>query len=202
MSFMHSLLGALGIAMFNASAVGQGLPVPTVEYSAERLIESEQGSMSQKVHYAQGKERSETDMGGMQGVMILRPDLKLGWMLMPVQKMYQQMDLTKARERTGASAGENVEITVEGSDTIEGVNTTKYKMVTADRKYGGFIWITDQGIAIKMDLLSREGAKKSRMQMTLKNLVVADQDDALFELPQGYSKMPSFGGLSLAKFGR
>lgn len=202
MSFLHSLLGALGLAMFNASAIGQGLPVPTAEYSAERVIESEQGTMTQKIHFSGGRERSETQMGGMQSVMILRPDQQLGWMLMPAQKMYQQMDYAKARERTGPSTGESVEITNEGTETIDGHVTTKYKLVTADRKYGGFMWFTAEGIAIRMDLLSREGAKKSRIQMTLRNLQIADQDDALFELPAGYTRMPSFGGLSLPKFGR
>jgi len=200
---VKSLLGALGLALFNASAMAQSpLPVPTVDYSADRVLDTEKGSFSQKVYVSGGKERSEMDMGGMQSVTILRPDKQLGWRLMPMQKMYQQMDLAKAREQTGASPGDNVEITVEGPDTIEGHATTKYKLVTADKKYGGFMWFTSDGIAIKMDLLSREGATKSRIQMTLKNLSVGAQDEALFELPAGYTKMPSFGGLSMPKFGR
>ena len=203
MGFVHSLLGALGLAMFNASALGQALPVPTVEYSADRVMETEKGTMTQKVFHAAGKERSEMNMGGMQSVMILRPDQKAGYMLMPAQKMYQQMDFAKARETVSGTPGEDVTITEEGRETVEGLEATKYKLVTADKKYGGFMWFTDQGIAVKMDLLSREDGKKSRITMTLKNLQVADQDDALFEVPAGYNKMPSFGGLSMPKtFGR
>lgn len=202
MGFVHSLLAALSLAMFNTAALGQSLPVPTVEYSADRVMETDKGTITGKVFHAAGKERTEMNMAGMQSVMILRPDQKAGYMLMPAQKMYQQMDFAKAREAAGGTPSD-VTITQEGRETVEGLETTKYKLVTADKKYGGFMWFTDQGVAVKMDLLSREDGKKSRITMTLKNLQVADQDDALFEVPAGYNKMPSFGGFSMPKtFGR
>lgn len=200
MSFVQSLLGIVSLAMFNASALGASLPVPTVEYSADRQVESEKGTMTQKVYHAPGKERSDIQMGGMQSAMILRQDKKVGWMLMPAQKMYMEMDFAQARERMGpTSPGESPQITVVGNETIEGLATTKYKLVTADKKYAGFMWFTDDGIAIKMDLLSRDPSKKSRITMTLKNLQVGDQDDALFEIPAGYSKVPAFGGMNVPK---
>jgi hypothetical protein len=62
-----------------------------------------------------------------------------------------------------------------------------------DGSAGGFIWITEQGVAIKMDMLTQEGGKKSRMTMTLTNLKIGPQDAQLFELPKGYNSMPSMG---------
>jgi outer membrane lipoprotein-sorting protein len=201
MSFVSALFAVLSLALFNAAALGASLPVPTVEYSADRQIETEKGTMTQKVYHAAGKERAEMQMGGMSSAMILRQDKKIAWMLMPAQKMYNEMDLGQARQNMGpVSPGENPEITIAGKETVEGFETTKYKLVTADKKYGGFMWFTAEGIAIKMDLLSREDAgKKSRMTMTLKNLKIGDQDDALFEVPAGYTKMPSFGGMNMPK---
>ncbi len=196
MSFVHSLT-VLALALFTlfhgGSALAEGLPVPKVEYSADRVIESERGAMTHKVHHAGLKERSEMQMGGMASVMILRGDKKLAYMLMPAQKMYMEMDFTKAREQAGGTPAEAAEITKEGTETVEGFSTTKYKLVTADKKAAGFMWFTDDGIAVKMDLLSRESAKKARMTMTLKNVQVGDQDDALFEVPAGYTKMPGMG---------
>ena len=58
---------------------------------------------------------------------------------------------------------------------------------------GGFIWITQEGIPVKMDMLSKSGRKKSRITMTLTNLTIGAQDPQLFELPADYSAMPSFG---------
>lgn len=68
-----------------------------------------------------------------------------------------------------------------------------YKMIMKDGSAGGFIWITQQGIAIKMDMLSKSGRDKTRITMTLKNLQIGSQDPQLFELPAGYTVMSSFG---------
>ena len=59
------------------------LPAPTVSYSADRVIESEAGTLTGKVYATQGMERQETNISGMQSVMILRHDKQVGYMLMP-----------------------------------------------------------------------------------------------------------------------
>ena len=58
---------------------------------------------------------------------------------------------------------------------------------------GGFMWFTSEGIAVKMDLLSTEGRKKTRTIVTLKNLVVGPQDPQVFEVPADFNAMPSAG---------
>src|SRR5262245_6599780 len=169
------------------------LPAPTVEYSADRVVETEAGTFEGKVYSARDRERSETSMQGMQSVMILRRDKQIGWMLMPAQKMYQQMDFAKAQQQSGAAPDDQVEITEVGSETLEGHTTTKYKMLMKDGSAGGFIWITEQGIAVKMDMLSKSDGEKTRITMTLTNLQIGAQDPQLFELPEGYTAMPSMG---------
>jgi hypothetical protein len=69
-------------------------------------------------------------------------------------------------------------------------------MVMKDGTAGGFIWITSDGIAIKMDMLSKSGGEKTRMTLTLKNLKIGAQDPQLFEVPGDYKAMPRFGGMS------
>jgi outer membrane lipoprotein-sorting protein len=179
-----------------AAAAEMPLPVPKAEYSGNRVIESAQGTFTQKVHSAGGKERMETDMGGMQSVMILRPDKKLAWMLMPAQRMYMELDLSKAKEQSGSGPPADVTIEKVGAETVEGRSTTKYKMLMRDKSAGGFMWFTDEGIPIKMDMLSKEGQQKSRITMTLRDLKIGKQDASLFELPAGYSKMPNMGGMN------
>jgi len=178
---------------FAAQSHAAGLPAPTVEYSADRVIESEAGTFTGKVYSAKDRERTDMSMGEMQTVMILRRDKQLGYMLMPMQKSYQQIDFAQAAQQSGAAPDDQVEITVVGNETVEGFESTKYKMVMKDGSAGGFIWITQQGIPVKMDMLSKSGREKSRMTMTLKNLAVGTQDPQLFELPADYSAMPSFG---------
>ena len=189
-----ALVSTLCLVAFAASAHGAGLPVPTVEYSADRVMETEAGTFEGKVYAAKDKERSETSMQGMTSVMILRRDKQLGYMLMPAQKMYQQMDFAKAQQQSGAQPADQVEITEVGSDTIEGQPTTKYKLIMKDGSAGGFMWFTKDGIMMKMDTVVKSGRNKSRMTITLKNLKVGSQDASLFEVPSGYNAMPSMGG--------
>jgi hypothetical protein len=188
---------AIVVAMCGLVISGQTsattLPAPSVEYSADRLIETSSGTFTGKVFSAKDKERAEMNMGGMQSVMILRRDKQLGWMLMPAQKMYMTMDFAKAQQQSGAAPNDQVEITEAGTETIEGSSAKKYKMLMKDGSGGGFIWITDQGIPVKMDMLSKSGGEKSRMTVTLKNLKVGSQDAQLFDLPAGFTAMPSMG---------
>ena len=169
------------------------LPAPSVEYSADRVIETSQGTFNGKVYSTKDKERAEMNMSGMQSVMILRRDKQLGWMLMPMQKMYMTMDFAKAQQQSGAAPNDQVEITEVGTETVEGVSAKKFKMLMKDGSGGGFIWITEQGVPVKMDMLSKGGGEKSRMTVTLKNLKVGAQDAQMFELPSGYTAMPSMG---------
>lgn len=182
-----------------AAAAPQGLPVPTVSYSADRIMETEGNTFTGRVYSSGGRERTEIDMQGMPSVMILRPDRQLGWMLMPAQRMYQELDFAKARQQAGTGPSDEVTITEEGADTVEGLATTKYKLLMKDGSAGGFIWFTADGIAVKMDLLSKDGGRKSRMTVTLRNLQVGDVDPQLFELPTGYTAMPSFPGMGAGK---
>jgi hypothetical protein len=170
-----------------------GLPAPTVEYSADRLIESDAGTFNGKVYSAKDRERTEMHMGDMQTVMILRRDKQVGWMLMPMMKSYQEMDLAQAAQQSGAAPDDQVEITVVGTESVEGVESTKYKMLLKDGSAGGFIWVTQQGIPVKMDMLSKSGRDKTRITMALKNLQIGTQDPQLFEIPAGYSQMQAFG---------
>ncbi len=181
---------SLGMAIHANAA---GLPVPTVEYSADRVIESEAGDFTGKIYSAKDRERAEMNMGEMQSVMILRRDKQIGWMLMPMQKAYSEMDFAQAAKQSGAAPDDQVDITVVGTETVEGYEATKYKMVMKDGSAGGFVWITKEGIPVKMDMLSKSGRDKSRITMTLKNLQIGPQDPQLFEIPAGYTAMPGFG---------
>jgi uncharacterized protein DUF4412 len=190
-----ALTSLLCIATFAGRANAADLPRLTVDYSADRIMETEQGTFEGKVYATKDKERSETNMKGMQSVMILRRDKQIGYMLMPAQKMYQQLDFAQAQQQSGSPSAQNqVDITEVGSDTVEGQSATKYKMIMKDGTAGGFMWFTKDGILVKMDAVTKSGRDKSRMTLTLKNLKIGSQDDALFEVPAGYNAMPSFGG--------
>src|SRR5678816_1031713 len=144
-----SLLFMLYTSAFAGQSHADSLPVPTVDYSADRIVESEAGTFNGKVYFTKDKERMETNAQGMQSVMILRRDQRLGWMLVPAQRMYQKVDLARAQQQSGSQSADTVTIEQVGADTIEGHDATKYKMLMKDGSGGGFIWITQDGIPVK-----------------------------------------------------
>jgi hypothetical protein len=191
---MPSRILVLASLVIGCAAASAAMPPPlTVEYSADRRIESDARTIDGRVVAAPGMERSELNMGGMSAVMILRTDRKLGWMLMPAQRMYQEMDFAQAAQQAGNIAADQVELEVVGNETIAGLATTKYKFVSKDRSAGGFLWYSADGIPVKMDVLSKTGGDKSRTTVTLQDIQVGPQDRTAFEVPAGFSKLPGGG---------
>lgn len=160
-------------------------PEPRVEYSADSTMETEGGmTMKSRVYSAPGKQRIE--MGGADGnVTIMRRDKKVMWQLMG--DMYMEMPMSQSQDPLDM----DIQQTAVGDETVNGVKTTKYKIIATKKdgsKFGGFFWTTKDGITVKMDLLSKEGDKKMRMSQELTNLKIGKQDPKLFEIPPGYTK--------------
>lgn len=180
--------------LFTQLSSADTIPTPDIEYSGVRQVIMAEGSFTQTVHHSHGKERNEMQMEGMSMVTIIRPDKNLAWQLMPMQKMYMEMDFSSANKMSG-KAPDDVTIEKIGNESLDGINTTKYKILMKDKSAGGFIWLSPENIVLKMDFLSKEGKDKNRITMTLKNLKIEPQEAALFELPDGYQPMPSMGNM-------
>lgn len=183
------LLAGLGVLVAQPTRAATP-PALTVEYAADRNIETPAGDMQGRVHATPSMQRNETRVGDMTSVMILRLDKKTGWMLMPAQKMYQKLDLDQAGKQSGAVTPEQTELELVGRETVSGHSTNKYKFVTRDKSSGGFLWYTDEGIPVKMDVLNKSHGKSERMTVTLVNITIGKQDPALFEVPSGYTQLP------------
>jgi len=183
-SFNLVLASAL---LLPAMSVAAPPPEPKVEYSADSTMESEGGmTMKSRVYYAPGKQRIE--MGGAEGsVSIIRKDKKVMWQL--IGNMYMEMPMNQKDSHDPHDM--DVQMTTVGEETVNGVKTTKSKVIVTKKdgsKFGGFFWTTKDGITVKMDLLSKDGDKKMRMSQELTNLKVEKQDPKLFEIPPGYTK--------------
>jgi hypothetical protein len=176
----------------------------TVEYSADSELETAEVAMKGHVNYTPMRERREmvTD-GGDKMITIMRHDKKLAWMLMPSEKMYMETDIGQAggKDKTDPSQYQ-IEQTVIGPDTVNGVKTTKSKIIMTGpkgEKMGGFMWLTKENIMVKMDAIAIDKQQKMRFKTELTNLKIGKQDATLFEVPEGYSKagmgMPSLSSL-------
>jgi len=177
---------------------------PKVEYSADTNMETAQGAMKGHIYHAPGKERREMVQGGQTMITIQRQDKKAIWMLMPDQKMYMEMSVDQSRAPDDLT-GYKIEQTTVGPETVNGVSTTKSKVIMTDAKgakMGGFMWTTKDGIVVKMDVVAVEKGSKLRIKMDLTNLKVTKQDSALFEIPAGYTKMDMGGMMGGGNMGR
>jgi hypothetical protein len=173
---------------------------PQAEYSADEMIQNEEGTIQQKVFVTPTKERKELLTGAGDGaVQIYRYDTKVMWMLMPSEKMYMEHSMAGPRRQgQGTDTSQwTYEDTAMGEETLNGIRVTKYKTIatsTDGKKYGGFSWRTTEGINVKQDLLYKEGNDKKRMLTELSNLRIGRQDPALFEIPEGFTKL-DMGGM-------
>jgi len=169
-----------------------------VEYSADSYMETAEGVMEGPVYVAPGKERREFVQQGEKSIMILRHDKKVIWMLMPEDKMYMEMKMPEGGRKDDLS-GYKIETTTVGPETVNGVETTKSKMIMTGPKgdkMGGFGWRTKEGIVVKLDAIAVKKKSKERFKIELKNLKVGKQKPAMFEIPSDYEKMDmGMGGL-------
>lgn len=173
------------------------MPVPTVGYSADSFMETEEATIEGTVYFAPDKERREMNVGGQKSIMIIRRDKNLMWNLMPEERMYMEMGLSQARHGGKDISGYSIEEqTVVGAESVNGMETTKHKVFMSrpdGSKFGGFMWLTDDGILVKMDAIGKEKGSRTRIKTELRNIRIGSQDPALFEVPAGYSKF-SMGG--------
>ncbi|MEI8014111.1 MAG: DUF4412 domain-containing protein [Nitrospira sp.] len=177
---------------------------PQVEYSADSVMQTEDGTMEQHVYVTPAKERREMLTGdGDGGIQIFRFDSKVMLQLMPSEKMY--MEHSMAQNKGNDPSQWDFQETVMGEEVLNGMKVTKYKTIatsTDGKKYGGFSWRTKEGISIKSDLLYKEGNEKKRMMTELKNVKVGRQDPKLFEVPEGFTKFDMAGMMSGGMIGQ
>lgn len=171
-------------------------PIPLkVEYSADYVMETADGAMRGRLNGAPGLERREDLIEGSTMISIRRDDKKVMWMLMPSERMYMEMkfgQMEGGKSRTPSPEEYKTEMTTEGREEVNGMMTTKSKVImtgTDGSKMGGFWWTTDDGLLVKMDVISVAKGEKIRMKRELTNVKIGPQPKDLFEIPAGYQSM-------------
>lgn len=204
MRFLMMVPALLAGAVWVATARAQGETVP---YAADYVLETADGAMRGRIYVTPGMERREDlTADGSTMVSIRRDDKDLMWMLIPSERMYMEIKTGQAApgpERTPSPEEYQTEMTTEGREEVGGIMTTKSKviMTAADgSKLGGFWWTTDEGVLVKMDVLSVTQGERMRMKRELTNVQIGPQPAELFEIPAGYTTM-SMGGIGAGMFG-
>lgn len=187
-----------GIAFLLAGTAAAVEEKLNVEYSADQVVEAEDGAMKSRMYYTPTKERREMNQGGQSMVMIMRHDKKVTWTVMPEEKMYMEAAMKPSTDKTDMSAYK-IEQTPVGQEMLNGVNMSKSKIImthSSGSKMGGFMWMTKEGIMAKIDAIAVEKGSKNRFKMEQTNIKVGKQPADLFELPRGVEKM-DMGGMDM-----
>lgn len=160
-------------------------------YDGTRILELKEGQFEAAEHRAPGKMYTEVHMGGMSSGVILREDLGVSWILMPSMGFYKEDTLEGGimQQNNGMEFKSIEEV---GRETILGFPSTKFKMKFKDNegKGAGFMWITDDGVPIRLEMIySSRDVKGMRVTMYFTELNMREQDPAIFELPDGLKPM-------------
>ena len=169
-----------------------------VSYDGTRLMEFQGQQVEMIERRAPGKMYTEMYLGNMTTGIILREDLKKSYTLMPSMGFYREDSMEEGLNQA-ANGMEFSKIEKVGSEDINGHASTKYKTHFSDNegKGAGFIWVTNTGVPIKMDMIySNQDAKGQRITMQFTELNLRDQDPKFFELPSDLKPMSLGGGLS------
>jgi outer membrane lipoprotein-sorting protein len=167
--------------------------VQAAEYSAVTVSKNSGHEIQGKVFVKGEKERVEISSPKTAGVIILRRDKKVMWMLQPGQKSYTEMPLVqKDMANSFYFPGEGVTKKLLGTETLNGYEAEKYEGTHVEdngREEKFIMWISKKSrIPLRI-----ESPDKS-FTLDYKDIKEGGVDDALFEMPVGYQKMNNPAG--------
>jgi hypothetical protein len=154
------------------------------QYSADETITTKDGTVTtMKIYADDGKVRSETTAGGMQMVSIIRPDQEKMYTVMVAQKMVMQMPLTASHVSNDGATINGSRFQDVGTDTVDGVACTKYKVTTKDNQV--FYYWVDPARKVPVKMMAEDGS----MTAQWKDYQAGPQDASLFEPPSDFKVM-------------
>jgi hypothetical protein len=164
------------------------------EFSASMLVKDDAKIMPGKIQVSNGKLRQEfTDERG-QTITIVRPDLKVVWVILPLQGSYMEMPLTTKLpgqfiQMPPGAAGKRLV----GQERLHGYDTEKYEVsVPVSRHMEKQVyWLAPKlGLPIKMECRER------RFSLEYQSIREEKVPDRRFNLPPGVKKLDSIGGFA------
>jgi hypothetical protein len=164
-----------------------------LSFAGEALTRVNGVEVKEQIHVAPGMMRRELDVGHGHQIEITRWDRKIAWLLMTDDKLYLERPLNPGEDQNPYTA--SLDRAPIGQEVVNGIRTTKFQ-ATQRQADGtvltGFVWATEEGIAVKLDLTSSVDPRIT-VRMELTNLHVGKQDEKLFELPKGYRRFSPGG---------
>ena len=164
------------------------------EFSASMLVKDDAKIMPGKIQVSNGKLRQEfTDERG-QTITIVRPDLKVVWVILPLQGSYMEMPLT------AKLPGQFIQIPpravgkrLVGQERLNGYDTEKYEVSVP---VGRGLEKQTYWVAAKLGLPIKMECRERQFSLEYKSIREEKVPDRQFNLPPGLKKLDSIGGFA------
>jgi hypothetical protein len=191
MRTLHFTLIALASLLPNPwGALAETLGDARVGFSAERVLIIDGQSYVGRMWHMPGEQRHEQDLPALRPVFILRAGSPVGDVVLPQLHTVVEFALPRELSLLGDPGLSRKPI---GQETVNGIVTTKYA-VEEDSSAGhaaGSLWLSGDGIPMKCDgKFEGKHGKISTIHWELRHVKIGTQAAALFEVPQGYAKLP------------
>jgi hypothetical protein len=179
-----SLLLAPGIA--DAATLGEA----KIGFTADRVLVIDGRSYRGKIWTMPGKERHEQAIQGFRPVFLLRADNPIGEVVVPQLHTTVQFAMPPELRLLRSPALTKNPV---GPETVNGVATTKYRIdeTVPEGHAEGNLWLSRDGIPMKLaGGFTAKSGKVSTIRWELDHVKIGPQPAALFEAPDGFSKLP------------
>ena len=184
----HTLL--LGLVLIPASAAAGTLADAQIGYTADRTLVIDGHSYVGNIWTMPGKERHEQTIQAFRPVFLLRAGSALAEVVLPQLKTIVQVAIPTELRILGDPALKKRPV---GHESVNGVATTKYAIdeTVPEGHATGALWLSKDGIPMKLTgSFTRQNGKASAIRWELNHVKTGPQPAALFEAPQGFSKLP------------
>jgi hypothetical protein len=182
---------AMVLAFRAAAASAETLGDPRVGFSAERVLVLDGRRYVGRMWNMPGEQRHEQPLAALDPVFILHADTATGDIVLPNLHTAVSFGFPKVLAFLGKPGNLGKP---EGTAAIEGIATTRYAIDKAipEGHVAGDLWLSRDGIPMRCagSFTDRKG-RISTVRWELHHVRIGPQDAALFEVPPGYTTLPS-----------
>jgi hypothetical protein len=161
-----------------------------IGFSADRTLIVDGRSYQGKIWAMPGKERHEQAIQGFLPIFLLRSDSPLGEIVLPQLKTIAQFNLPPEWHILVTSELKKHPV---GEETVNGIATTRYAIDESvpEGHATGMLWLSHDGIPMRLEgSFTGQKGKVSTIRWELSHVKIGPQPAALFETPQGFSRLP------------
>ena len=161
-----------------------------IGFSADRSLVIDGHNYFGKIWTMPGKERHEQAIQAFRPVFLLRAGNPLGEVVLPELKTIVQFAMPPELRLFGGPDRKKHPV---GQEAVNGIATTKYAIdeTVPEGHATGTLWLSRDGIPMKLaGSFTGQKGKVSNLRWELSHVKIGPQPAALFEAPQGFSKLP------------